>query len=88
MAHILRILKKNYKDYGRELHHARAGYFSGVREVPECSTIISKSGESIGEYDFFFEWFKEPTEDALNNLIEKIDETLTRLGAKYKLMTK
>ena len=66
------------------------GYFSGVGEVPEkrCSTIISKSGESIGEYDFFFEWFKEPTMDELNNLIEKIDETLTPLGAKYKLITK
>ncbi len=51
-------------------------YFGGVGEMPEkrCSTIISKSGESIGEYDFFFEWFKEPTMDELNNLIEKVDE--------------
>jgi len=65
-------------------------YFVGVGKVPEkrCSTIISKSGESLGEYDFFFEWFKKPTMDELNNLIEKIDEALAPLGVKYTLTTK
>jgi len=63
-------------------------YFAG--EVPEkrCSTIISKSGESLGEYDFFFEWFKKPTMDELNNLIENVDEALASLGVKYTLTTK
>jgi len=65
-------------------------YFSGVGEVPKkrCGTIISKSGESLGEYDFFFEWFKKPTLAELNSLIEKIDEALTPLGARYTLTTK
>jgi hypothetical protein len=56
--------------------------------VERCQTIISKSGESLGEYDFFFEWFKKPTIDELNNLIEKVDEALTPLGVNYTLTTK
>jgi len=67
-----------------------SNYFAGVDEVSEkrCSTIISKSGESLGEHDFYFEWFKKPTIDELNNLIEKIDEALAPLGVKYSLTTK
>jgi len=65
-------------------------YFAEFGEVPEkrCSTIISKSGESLGEYDFFFEWFKKPTMDELNNLIDKVDEALEPLGVMYTLTTK
>jgi hypothetical protein len=67
-----------------------SGYFSGLGEIPEkrCSTIISKSGEGLGEYDFFFEWFKKPTINELNNLIEKIDEALAPIGVKYSITTK
>ena len=77
----------SYNDIGYE---DVQGYFAGVGEVPErrCSTIISKSGESLGEYDFFFEWFKNPTMDELNNLVEKVDEALAPLGVKYTLTTK
>ena len=66
-------------------------YFSLIPadiEVERCGTIISKSGEKLGEYDFFFEWFKEPTTDELNNLIEKIDEALAPIGSKYTITTK
>ena len=56
-------------------------------EVERCGTIISKSGEKLGEYDFFFEWFTEPTMEQLNELIEKIDEALTPLGCKYTITT-
>jgi hypothetical protein len=67
-----------------------SGYFAGVGEVPEkrCSTIISKSGESLGEHDFYFEWFRKPTMDEMHNLIEKVDEALAPLGVKYTLTTK
>jgi hypothetical protein len=72
-----------------------SSYFAefGVADVGKvsekrCSTIISKSGESLGEYDFFFEWFKKPTLAELNSLIEKIDKALTPLGVKYTLTTK
>jgi hypothetical protein len=80
----------SFSSYGDTNYRDVSGYFARVGEVPEkrCSTIISKSGESLGEYDFFFEWFKNPTMDELNNLIEKIDEALAPLGVKYTLTTK
>jgi hypothetical protein len=53
-----------------------------------CGNIISKSGEVLGEYDFFFEWFTDPTMDQMNDLIEKIDEALAPLGCKYTITTK
>jgi len=66
-------------------------YFSLIPakiNVKRCGNIISKSGEKLGEYDFFFEWFKDPTMDELNNLIEKIDEALAPLGSRYAITTK
>jgi hypothetical protein len=57
-------------------------------KVERCDTIISKSGEKLGEYDFFFEWFTEPSMEQLNELIEKVDEALTPLGCKYTITTK
>jgi len=53
-----------------------------------CNNIISKSRESLGEYDFFFEWFKKPTRDELHMLIEKIDEALSDIGVRYSITTK
>ena len=65
-------------------------HFSNVGVVPtkRCSKIISKSGEKVGEYDFYFEWFKNPTQEELNNLIEKIDSALAPLECKYTITTK
>ena len=64
-------------------------YF-GVEGMPEerCDTIISKSGHKLGEYDFFFEWFTNPTMDQVEDLIKRIDEALMPLGVKYTLTTK
>jgi len=53
-----------------------------------CNSIISKSGEMLGEYDFFFEWFKEPTTKDVDTLITKIDEVLAPIGVKYTITTK
>jgi len=53
-----------------------------------CNNIISESRESLGEYDFFFEWFKKPTRDELHMLIEKIDEALSDVGVRYSITTK
>ena len=59
-------------------------------EMPEerCNNIISKSGESLGEYDFYFEWFKKPSMEDLRLLIEKIDAAADKTGAKYTITTK
>ncbi len=53
-----------------------------------CNTIISKEKEMLGEYDFFFEWFKEPTMEDYEKLLSAIDETLNPLGCKYSVTTK
>ncbi len=53
-----------------------------------CENIISKSGQSVGEYDFYYEWFSEPSQSQLMELIEKIDEALNPLGCRYTITTK
>ena len=65
-------------------------YFSTVGEVPKerCGKIISKSGESLGEYDFYFEWFKKPTMQEINDLVDRIDKALAPLGVRYTMATK
>ena len=59
-----------------------------VLPVERCHSIISKHGQKLGEYDFFFEWFKEPEGAQLNDLISKIDEALKPLGCMYTITTK
>ena len=56
--------------------------------VERCNNIISKSAQELGEYDFFFEWFREPNMDELNDLIKRIDEALKPLGTRYTITTK
>ena len=65
-------------------------YFDSLGEIPEerRGKIISKSGEMIGAYDFYFEWFKDPEMEDLNNLIEKIDNALGPLRCRYTITTK
>ena len=65
-------------------------YFSvgGPVTMERCGKIVSKSGEMLGDHDFFFEWFKNPTQAELNDLIQKIDEALAPLGCKYTMTTK
>lgn len=68
-----------------------SSYFSDLpREITRerCSTIISKSGEKLGEYDFFFEWFREPSMDEIKMLMKAIDEALAPLGCRYMLTSK
>jgi hypothetical protein len=64
--------------------------FFGVDDISEerCNNIISKSGESLGEHDFYFEWFTKPTMAQVEDLIQRIDASLEPLGVKYTLTTK
>ena len=77
-----------YTSSAREL--STMEYFSplGTIDIERCNTIISKSGESLGENDFFFEWFTEPNIDQLNELITKIDEAMAKVGCRYSITTK
>ena len=59
-----------------------------VVSVERCQSIISKHGQKLGEYDFFFEWREEPEVSQLNDLIARIDEALKPLGCLYTIITK
>lgn len=63
-------------------------YFGGDISEERCDTIISKSGERLGEYDFYYEWFKKPSVAQVEDLISKIDEALAPTGVKYTITTK
>jgi hypothetical protein len=59
-----------------------------VVPVERCHNIISKHGQKLGEYDFFFEWYEEPETSQLNDLIRRIDDALKPLGCLYTITTK
>jgi len=65
-------------------------YFGSFAPISEerCGTIISKSGIGLGEYDFYYEWFKEPSNQEFVDFIEKIDEALQPIGVNYSLTSK
>ena len=52
------------------------------------SSVISRSGETLGEYDFFFEWIQRPDQEQVNKLIKEIDEVFAHLGCFYTITTK
>jgi hypothetical protein len=62
-----------------------AGYFEmdqGVFEK-ECDNIIAKSGADLGDDNLYFEWQKEPSDDQLKSLRNKIDNILKPFSNKY-----
>ena len=82
------IIEMDMSNMLRDADYA-GNYFSSYPiEQERCDKIISKSGEKLGEYDFFFEWFKKPTAEELNGLLEKMDAELAPLGCKYTITTK
>jgi hypothetical protein len=64
-------------------------YFGpGEITMERCDKIISKKGELLGEFDFFFEWFKKPDIAQIESLIKQIDEVLEPIGVRYSIVTK
>ncbi len=61
---------------------------SVVVPVERCQSIISSSGDLLGEYDFFYEWLEGPSAEQLNLLIESIDGSFESLGCRYTITTK
>ncbi len=57
-------------------------YFEAVGSVKPSryDSIISKPGESLGGYNYYFEWFQRPRIKDVQVLLEKIDEALKPLG--------
>ena len=84
----------DYKDM-QDPHYVANNYstfFPGTPNVEvnyqRCSTLISKSGEKIGDNDYYFEWFTAPASEQLYLLMQKIDKALAPLGCKYTITTK
>jgi hypothetical protein len=78
-------------DFPKALVGDIGGWFSSrgvVVPLERCNSIISKSGESLGEYDFFFEWYSQPKREQIDDLIERIDEAMTKIGCIYTITTK
>ena len=65
-------------------------FFGGPDEISKerCETIVSKSRESVGKYDFYYEWYKKPSISQITDLIAKIDEALAPIGVRYTITTK
>ena len=79
-----------YNDIPKSLATDVGGWFTSrgvVIPIERCESIISKSGESLGEYDFFFEWYSQPKREQIVDLIERIDEALTKVGCMYTITT-
>lgn len=74
-------------DYDQQLD----AYLASVpvaMEVEAKAQLLSTSGHTLGEYDFFFEWGRDPTWKEVEDLMGKIDAALTPLGCRYTLTTK
>ncbi len=50
--------------------------------------LISKSGVTLGDNDFFFEWNVKPNSEQIDDLIKRVDEALKPLGCNYTITTK
>ena len=76
----------------RDYETALAGYLDTC--IPETVSVerkaklISGSGHTLGDHDFFFEWAKDPSWKEVEDLLSKIDEALGPLGCKYTINTK
>jgi hypothetical protein len=83
-------VENNYSVSG-DPYNMTINYFkaSGILVGSErCRNLISNSREALGEFDFFFEWFKTPTREQLFDLIRRIDEALTSLHCMYTITNK
>lgn len=77
------------RDYSSTVQGYADSLLTGV-ELPaeEKIKLISKSGDTLGEYDFFFEWVEHPTKPEVRELIEMVDAALADCGCRYTIVTK
>ncbi len=57
-------------------------------KASEKIRLISQSSQTLGDYDFFFEWSKDPTLTQILELIEKLDAAISKCGCRYTITTK
>jgi hypothetical protein len=79
-----RAMSSTRTEWVKGYYERRGVVVSGER----CQSIISSLGDTLGDYDFFYEWLEGPSAEQLNMLIEKIDDAFQPLGCRYKITTK
>lgn len=72
---------KDWEAYVKNLERTYVDCYEPVR-------LISEAHQQLGEYDFFYEWDKEPNMERVEELLGKIDEALDGLGCYYTITTK
>lgn len=73
---------------GRYFGDFAVDYFrsSGIPvSIERCMSIVSGSGESLGDHNFFFEWREEPSGEQVHDLIGRVDDALEPLGCHYTI---
>ena len=87
-------MKSYIKIYGPPIEKAIKELKKVAVDLPtiskgNLSRSMIPSGETMmGDFDFAFEWTKEPNETQLLRLIFNIDEALRDLGCRYTIVTK
>ena len=80
-----------YKSFSAQRANFALRYFQAsniVVDQERCESIISDSGVELGEYDFYFEWFKEPSNEELGEVLNKVDQIFFDLGCRYTVYHK
>ncbi|UCE13843.1 MAG: hypothetical protein JSV04_01385, partial [Candidatus Heimdallarchaeota archaeon] len=78
-------MKSNVRLYGPRIPEAIDRLTTLANEINDLP--ISDGEVTFGKYDFVFNWKEDPKPQPLWKLLEKIDDTLTGLPAKYSLTT-
>ena len=87
-------VESKIKIYGPPVDKAVTALQRLAEEIPTISDghigrgIIPSGETMMGDFDFAFEWTKEPNETQLLRLIFNIDEALRDLGCRYTIVTK
>jgi hypothetical protein len=76
-------LQSDRTDWNNYLNNLKNTY----KDCYEPVKILSDASMTLGEYDFVFEWGKNPTLKNIQNLIVQIDGALGELGVLYTLTT-
>lgn len=77
-------LQSDRRDWDNYLKNLQNTY----TDCYEPQKIISDASMTFGDYDFVFEWSVKPSMKKVQDLIEKVDKSLTGLGVHYTLTTK
>jgi hypothetical protein len=76
-------LQSDRTDWNTYLQNLQKTY----QDCYEPEKIISDASMTLGDYDFVFEWTSKPSITQIEDLIEKVDQALGKVGVLYTLTT-